>query len=504
MKFKLKASKTLTSLALMGALALTGCTAANTTASSSGSAFSSSSTTAASTASSASSISYDTHHSDGDLTWDASSEVSIDLSNPSASSGVTVENGVITISAEGNYRLTGSYSGQVKIAAADTDKVRIILDGASIENSSGPAFMAESADEVIIYTASGTNNSISDGSSYSATGSQDPDAALFARTDLTLAGQGSLTVTGKYADGIASRDGLVIAGGSITVEATGHGIKGKDYVDILDGTISVTAGSEGDGIKSTNDTDAERGWVRLSGGSVTISAGDDGFKAERELEITGGSLTITKSVEGIEAQHLMISGGQVELTSSDDGINATVPSTESTTNTSSGFGGGMDQAVDATISISGGSSILHVEGDGIDSNGSATISGGTVVVDGPSSGGNGATDATGGLTVTGGTLIQGDSGDMFEGMEGAYARFSASVSAGQTVTVTNSAGETVAEYSFTKRISAIVVAGDGVEEGQTYTLSIKGAESATATASSGAAAMGMGGGMGQPPAGGRA
>ena len=61
-----------------------------------------------------------------------------------------------------------------------------------------------------------------------------------------------------------------------------------------------------DGIKATNDTDGNRGWVRLSGGTVNISAGDDGFKAERVLEISGGTLNITESNEGIEAQYINI------------------------------------------------------------------------------------------------------------------------------------------------------------------------------------------------------
>ncbi|WP_237208680.1 carbohydrate-binding domain-containing protein [Rothia nasimurium] len=430
-------------------------------------------------------ISYDTHYDANDLTWDSSSEVTIDLSNPTATDGV------IAITAAGNYRLTGALAdGQVVVTAGEEDVVRLILDNASITNKDGAAIDAESANETIIYTEAGTTNTITDGSTYAATGTEDPDAALYARTDLTLAGEGTLKVTGNYGDGIASGDGLTIADGTIEVTATDDGIKGKDYVDILGGTINVTATS--DGIKSTNDTDAERGWVRLLDGTVTISSGDDGFKSERELEIAGGTLTIEDSVEAIEGQYLTISGGTTNATSSDDGINATIPSTTTTT-TSGGFGGGMDQVVDASIAITGGELTLNVEGDGIDSNGTAEISGGTVIVNGPSTGGNGATDATGGLTVTGGTLIQGDSGDMFEGMEGAYARFTASVSAGDTVTVTNASGEIVAEYNSTKTISAVVVAGSSITEGETYTISVNGSEAGTATATSGAAAGGMGG-----------
>ena len=495
MKMPATLTKALTSVALVGTLALAGCSAGTTASSSTSTTTSSSSAAAIAVATAsgttvASVISYDTHYDADDLTWDASTEVTIDLSNPTATDGVTVENGVITITAAGNYRLTGTLAdGQVVVAAGDEDVVRLILDNASITNSDGAAIDAESANETIIYTEAGTTNTVTDGSTYAATGEEDPDAALYARTDLTLAGEGTLTVTGNYGDGIASGDGLTIAGGTINVTAADDGIKGKDYVDILGGTIDVTATS--DGIKSTNDTDAERGWVRLLDGTVTISAGDDGFKSERELEIAGGTLTIEESVEAIEGQYLTISGGVTNATSSDDGINATIPSTDSTSTTTSG--GGMDQVVDASISITGGELTLNVEGDGIDSNGTAEISGGTVIVNGPSTGGNGATDAAGGLTITGGTLIQGDSGDMFEGMEGSYAQFSASVSSGDTVTVTNSSGEVVAEYTSSKTISQVVVAGSSIAEGETYTISVNGSEAGTATATSGAAAGGMGG-----------
>ncbi len=332
--------KSATSITLLAALALTGCSAtsaSNTSATSTiSTSTSSDSDTKSKTADSFSTdvksgakLAEDTHYSAKDLTWDSSSEVTIDLSNPTATDGVTVSDGVITITKAGNYRLSGTYSGQVKVEAGDSDMVRLILNNATITNSTGAAINVVEADEVVIYTASGTTNTVSDGSSYSDTASGSPDAAIYSKSDLTLAGEGTLKVEGKYEEGIHTTDGLVIASGTLEVNAANTGIKGKDYVDILDGTITVTATK--DGIKATNDTDGNRGWVRLSGGTVNISAGDDGFKAERVLEISGGTLNITESNEGIEAQYINILDGTVNVTSSDDGINASY----STTSTSS-------------------------------------------------------------------------------------------------------------------------------------------------------------------------
>lgn len=476
--------KSATSITLLAALALTGCSATSASNTSATSAISTStssdSDTKSKTADSFSTdvkngakLAEDTHYSAKDLTWDSSSEVTIDLSNPTATDGVTVSDGVITITKAGNYRLSGTYSGQVKVEAADSDMVRLILDNATITNSTGAAINVVEADEVVIYTASGSTNTVSDGSSYSDTASGSPDAAIYSKSDLTLAGEGTLKVEGNYEEGIHTSDGLVIASGTLEVTAANTGIKGKDYVDILDGTVTVTATK--DGIKATNDTDGNRGWVRLSGGTVNISAGDDGFKAERVLEISGGTLNITESNEGIEAQYINILDGTVNVTSSDDGINASYStssssSTESTSssttqtsqtaqsnqtaqNTQSGQsaqgnaaqggqggqppaggqapsgnmgqppagggggmggGGGTFEVVDATINIAGGTVTVNANGDGIDSNGTATLSGGTLVVNGPFTGGNTSLDTNGDLLLNGTTVVAGNSGDMFE------------------------------------------------------------------------------------------
>ena len=532
--------KSATSITLLAALALTGCSATSASNASASSAISTSASSTSGTTSkvadsfstdvkSGAKLAEDTHYSAKDLTWDSSSEVTIDLSNPTATDGVTVSDGVITITKAGNYRLSGTYSGQVKVEAADSDMVRLILDNATITNSTGAAINVVEADEVVIYTASGSTNTVSDGSSYSDTASGSPDAAIYSKSDLTLAGEGTLKVEGKYEEGIHTSDGLVIASGTLEVNAANTGIKGKDYVDILDGTITVTATK--DGIKATNDTDGNRGWVRLSGGTVNISAGDDGFKAERVLEISGGTLNITQANEGIEAQYINILDGTVNVTSSDDGINASYStttttdstSTDSTTATSTkqsaqggqnsapqapsgsagqapagggqapsgtmgqppaggGAGGGMGgggtfEVVDATINITGGTVTVNANGDGIDSNGTATLSGGTLIVNGPFTGGNASLDTNGDLLLNGTTVAAGNSGDMFEAPStnstSGYVKISnvSNLSAGTTVQVADSSGNVVANYKVTNSSTALIlVSSSKITKGESYTV----------------------------------
>lgn len=514
--------KSATSLTLLAALALSGCSAnLASTASAASATTTSASSTSDTTSKVADSFSTDvksgeklvedTHYSAKDVTWDSSSEVTINLSNPTAIDGVTVSDGVITITKAGNYKLIGTYEGQIKVEAADSDMVRLVLKNATITNSTGAAINVVEADEVVIYTASGTTNTVSDGSSYADTASGSPDAAIYSKSDLTLAGEGTLKVEGKYEEGIHTSDGLVIASGTLEVNAANTGIKGKDYVDILDGTVTVTASQ--DGIKATNNTDGNRGWVRLSGGTVNISADDDGFKAERVLEISGGTLNINQANEGIEGQYINILDGTVNVTSSDDGINASYSTTSTSTESAStsttqtaqrnqaaqgntgqgnaaqggqppagggaggGMGGGTFEVVDATINISGGTVTVNAKGDGIDSNGTATLSGGTVIVYGPFTGGNTSLDTNGDLLLNGATVTAANSGDMFEAPStnstSGYLKISnvSNLSAGTTAQVTDSSGNVVANYKVTNSSTAlIVVSSSKITKGESYTV----------------------------------
>ena len=546
--------KTVTSVTLIAALGLAGCSTASGTTLTSGTSTVhsavSGTTAGTSTSNTAAGQTLDaqTHYTNEDLTWDSSGEKTIDLANPTATDGVSVENGTITITSGGTYRLSGEYSGQVKIEAAKTDTVRLVLDNAKITNSTGAAINVVSAAEAIIYTAAGTTNTVADEANYTATGDDDPDAAIYSTANLTLTGEGSLSVEGAYEEGIHTTGGLVIASGTLEVNAANTGIKGKDYVDITGGIVNVTAAQ--DGIKSTNTDDESMGFTRLSAGSVTVSAGDDGLKAPHTLEISGGTLNIEKSNEGIEAQYINILDGDVTVNSTDDGINASLKdsSSDTSSDTTSGTatagqqtqqnqngqvqqapagggaapggsqgstgqnqnmpqpptdgampGGGTFEVVDAAINISGGTVTVNAEGDGIDSNGTATFSGGTVTVNGPVAGGNNALDSNGDLLLNGGTVTAGSTADMFEAPSSAstsgYLKItdSSALTQGSTVQVTDSSGTVVANYKITTSgVQLVLVSNKNIVKGQSYTVSVTSGsvDAASAIAASGASELG--------------
>ena len=547
--------KTATSVTLIAALGLTGCSTASGTTLTSGTSTVHSAVSGATAGTSTSNtvaeqtVDAQTHYTNEDLTWDSSDEKTIDLANPTATDGVSVENGTITITSGGTYRLTGEYNGQVKIEAVKTDTVRLVLDSAKITNSTGAAINVVSAAEAIIYTAAGTTNTVADEANYTATGDNDPDAAIYSTANLTLTGEGSLSVKGSYEEGIHTTGGLVIASGTLEVNAANTGIKGKDYVDITGGIVNVTAAQ--DGIKSTNTDDESMGFTRLSAGSVTVSAGDDGLKAPRTLEISGGTLNIEKSNEGIEAQYINILDGDVTVNSTDDGINASLKDSSSDTSSDTtsgtaagqqtqqnqngqvqqapagggaapggsqgstgqnqnmpqpptdgampGGGGGTFEVVDAAINISGGTVTVNAEGDGIDSNGTATFSGGTVTVNGPVAGGNNALDSNGDLLLNGGTVTAGSTSDMFEAPSSAstsgYLKItdSSALTQGSTVQVTDSSGTVVANYKITTSgVQLVLVSNKNIVKGQSYTVSVTSGsvDAASTTAASGASELG--------------
>ena len=169
------------------------------------------------------------------------------------------------------------------------------------------------------------------------------------------------------------------------------GIKAGNALLIQQGTFVID--SADDAIHSNYS-------VTIDGGSFQLSSGDDGIHAEAYLNINGGTTTIAESYEGLEAAQIHISGGTTQVFSSDDGLNATGGSSFelvdgllvlkdiSSSDTEQTFGGrgGMFEVEDnCDITISGGNlTVTTSNGDGIDSNGSLNVSGGTLVALGSS------------------------------------------------------------------------------------------------------------------------
>ena len=156
-----------------------------------------------------------------------------------------------------------------------------------------------------------TVNTISDGTTHtdSYTNSsgevKEINSAIFSRDDLKIKGKGTLIVNGNYQDGLVSKNDLKIWNGDIQVTAQDDGIKGGNSVRIGDPDTLVANGGDGDysnlnitvktsggdGIKST-ETDADKGFVIINGGTVNVNSYADGIQAEQEFTMNGGDVTI--------------------------------------------------------------------------------------------------------------------------------------------------------------------------------------------------------------------
>ena len=338
----------------------------------------------------------------GDTSYDEADATAITLSGSGADSdsdAVTVEDGTVTISAAGTYVLSGELTGQVVVDSAGDGVVRLVLDDATITSETTAAIDVVDAQSVVVVLADGSTNALADAATYADTSEDAPTGTLYSTADLTIGGTGSLTVTGNSNNGIVGKDGLVITGGTIDVTSVDDGILGKDYLVLTDGTVTVDA--VGDTFKSDNTEDAGSGFVLVEGGELTVTSQDDGIKGVQVL-IGGGTVDVAGSDEALEGSLIVIDDGDVELHAADDGVNAA--SSDDSASTDGQPGGAMAADDSLALYVNGGTLEVWASGDGLDSNGSATITGGEITVYGPTTDGNGALDVNGTFDVSGGTL----------------------------------------------------------------------------------------------------
>ena len=195
--------------------------------------------------------------------------------------GAAAEGSLLTISRAGAYVLEGTLNGgQIVVDTPDEEKVTLILNGISVSCPDGPALLVTSAPKkVVIYTAEGSVNILSDGTGYvvpdeeQTEGGLYPNACIYACEDLDFDGSGELHVTGNADKGINSKDDVKIKGGSLVISSVGVGIRGNDSVTVSGGVINLTAG--GDGIKTANTETEGKGALTVEGGSLFITAMGD-------------------------------------------------------------------------------------------------------------------------------------------------------------------------------------------------------------------------------------
>lgn len=304
---------------------------------------------------------------DKDASYDEAAATKIALAGQGATvsgEGAAVEGTAVTITAAGTYVVTGELmAGSLVVNAGDQDKVQIVLDGASIRNEAGPALNIQQADKVFVTLAAGSQNTLADGASYElAEGEDEPNAALYSKADLTINGTGALTVEGNYRHGVNSKDDLVVTGGTLTVTAKEDGLRGKDCVKIADGSFTVTAGR--DGVKSSNDEDPTRGFVSIDGGTFAVEAGDEGFQAATYLRLAGGDAQIKAADHALRSDvEAAMSGGTYVVEAGGKGMN---PETKFTMDGGTFTVAGCEEGIEAQeVIVNDGELNITASDDGI-------------------------------------------------------------------------------------------------------------------------------------------
>ncbi|MCH5204368.1 MAG: carbohydrate-binding domain-containing protein [Oscillospiraceae bacterium] len=390
----------------------------------------------------------------------------------------------LTLLGEGTLKVTGNYNDAIK----GKDNLQIVSGTYSIKSESDGII---GKDSVKIFDGTITIESGKDGIK----SSQDNDPSLGfvtinggnisissgrdgiqAETQLTVyAGNIEIVSGGDAAYKEVSSDGGMTpgnhthggdwgywgnpSGGSsaTTSEASTKGLKAGGDITIYNKETVINITSADDAIHSNAN-------VTISNGKLTLSSCDDGIHADELLTVDNGTITITKSYEGLEGKNIAINGGVIDLKTADDGLNAA----GGDNGDFFGFGGG-----DYYISITGGDITINADGDGIDSNGTVAMSGGRVVVYGPTNSNNGALDYEKSFTLSGGELIALGSVGMAQApsaLSQPCLSITANVSANSKLEVRAEDGTVIMGTTTPKNCQSLIFSSSSLKEGSSYSI----------------------------------
>lgn len=346
----------------------------------------------------------------------------------------------------------------------DTDKGYIIIDGGNFEITAGNDGI-QAVTQLIINA--GNFNIVTDGGSGNASTNQSGgvNEAWGQRNDQTTTDTDSISAKALKAD-----ISIGIFGGSFTID-------------------------------SSDDSIHSNGAVRIDAGEFNIASGDDGIHSDTDLLIAGGTVTITKAYEGIESQNITISAGMIDVTASDDGINVAGGNDSSSMNGRPGQNSFINSSASGVLTITGGEITVNATGDGLDSNGSIVMSGGTVTVYGPTDSGNGSLDYDQSFEITGGNLYVAGSNGMAQIPSTSSTQafvavgFTSTVAGGTEVTVTDSNGKVVTSFTPMKEFQMVLISEAEINTNETYTITA-GSQSVSVQGGSSSNLSSMGGGMG--------
>ena len=267
--------------------------------------------------------------------------------------GYEIDGTDVSITAAGTYVFSGDCdNGSITVKKGVTG-VTIVLNGLTLTNDDSAAITLNKTAEASLIAAAGTTNTVAD-----TEGSNDENAAVKVKSgaSLSISGTGTLTVDGNAKNGIkgAADAVITVAEVKLNINAADDGLSCDDELNITGGTLSITAG--GDAVKASPDTgDTENpdttslGNVTIKGGTLTLNATEDGIQADGDLTISGGTFDVTAN------------GGHTTALTDDSA-------------SCKGFKAGK------TLTVTGGTLTVDSADDAMHANTDVTISGGTLTL----------------------------------------------------------------------------------------------------------------------------
>ena len=336
------------------------------------------------------------------------------------------------------------------------------------------------------------------------------DHAIHCTSDINITG-GTLNLSSESKKGISCHGDVTIDDGDITITKSTEGIESKEILTINGGNIDITASD--DGFNSGGTGANQNGGF---GGGTNMQFGQQGDRGqigrpnsngqggnqmtppEMPSDQNGNQMTPPEMPSNQNGNQMTPSempsdqnGGQMtppEMSNGQNGNQMTPPEMPNGQNGNQMTPPNMQQAEgneqdsEHHIQINDGNIKIVADADGIDSNGSLFINGGTVTVDAQAMGAESAFDTDGAFIVNGGTII-GVSGSGMDESPNSYsaqnvilAYTTSQISAGDEVKITDSNGKTIAEYTAVKGGSKIVYSSDKLKTGETYTVYASGEE----------------------------
>lgn len=323
--------------------------------------------------------------------YDEANSVIIELNGNFAScdsNTVEISGSTVTIKDEGTYILRGTLDdGMIIVDVDEKDKPQLVFDGVDINSeTSAPLYILE-GDKVFVTLAEGSENILSNGGTFEAIDDNNIDGAIFSKQDLTLNGNGTLTINSPEGHGIVCKDDLVFTSGTYVVNSASHGLDANDSVRCTNATITVSAGK--DAIHAENSDDTSLGFIYVANGTYNLSGEGDGMDAGAYILIDDGTFDIVSGggSENATKQTSDSWGGFMGGRGENRPGEMTKPGTQSQSTKEQSIATAEDsedsstsiKGVKATgdLTINGGTFTIDTADDAVHSNANATINGGT-------------------------------------------------------------------------------------------------------------------------------